>query len=144
MWDWGIAFKPQLWGFALFEPPLAYSVFWAVLASSMLIGWSLLLRRLGFSPLVAAVTATLLFFSPFAQAWWTGIGPQLAFFPWIVLLVLSIRSAWLCTVALAVAIVAQMTGFRGRQYFDVETSAERAVPSAQADPGTQTGGIAAA
>lgn len=46
--------------------------------------------------------------------------------------------------AFPATIVAQMTGFRGRQYFDVETSTERAVPSARPEPGTQSGGIAAA
>jgi hypothetical protein len=104
IWNWGIALKPQLWGFAVFSPSLAYSIFWAVLACAMLIGWSLLLRRVGFSPTIAAASSTLLFFSPFVQTWWTGIGPQLAFFPWIVLLALAIRSVVLCAAALAVAV----------------------------------------
>lgn len=42
------------------------------------------------------------------------------------------------------ASVARIAGFRGRQYFDVETSAERAVPPAQMGSGTHSGGIAAA
>jgi LemA protein len=42
------------------------------------------------------------------------------------------------------ASVARVTGFRGRQYFDVETSAERAVPAADRASGTHSGGIAAA
>lgn len=40
--------------------------------------------------------------------------------------------------------VARIAGFRGRQYFDVETSAERAVPPAAMGSGTHSGGIAAA
>jgi len=40
--------------------------------------------------------------------------------------------------------VARIAGFRGRQYFDVETSAERAVPPAGLGSGTHSGGIAAA
>jgi LemA protein len=39
------------------------------------------------------------------------------------------------------AIIARPAGFRGRQYFDVETSTERSVPDARIDPGH---GIAAA
>jgi hypothetical protein len=38
-----------------------------------------------------------------------------------------------------------MTGFRGRQYFDVETSAERSTPQvAVGEGGVRSGGIAAA
>ena len=40
--------------------------------------------------------------------------------------------------------LARMAGFRGRQYFDVETSTERNVPSVAADDSAQRGGIAAA
>lgn len=47
--------------------------------------------------------------------------------------------------ALPAAAIARLAGFRGRQYFDVETSAERNVPSAaRADGNVRTGGIAAA
>jgi LemA protein len=41
--------------------------------------------------------------------------------------------------------LARMTGFRGRQYFDVETSAERNLPQVAAgEPAVRGGGIAAA
>jgi LemA protein len=40
--------------------------------------------------------------------------------------------------------LARMTGFRGRQYFDVETSFERNVPSVAAGDSARRGGIAAA
>ena len=47
--------------------------------------------------------------------------------------------------SLPAAGIARMRGFRGRQYFDVETSAERSVPHVAADGSTlHTGGIAAA
>jgi LemA protein len=46
--------------------------------------------------------------------------------------------------SLPAAGIARMAGFRGRQYFDVETSGERNVPSAAADLGARRGGIAAA
>ena len=44
------------------------------------------------------------------------------------------------------SVVARMGGFGARQYFDVETSAERSVPAADAGAGrgTHSGGIAAA
>src|SRR5688572_20250246 len=47
--------------------------------------------------------------------------------------------------ALPAAGIARLTGFRGRQYFDVYTSAERSVPrAAGSDAGARSGGIAAA
>ena len=46
--------------------------------------------------------------------------------------------------ALPAAPIARLAGYRGRQYFDVYTSAERDVPSAAPDSGEQRGGIAAA
>lgn len=45
--------------------------------------------------------------------------------------------------SLPAAGIARLCGFRGRQYFDVETSAERSVPSVS-EGGTVQGGIAAA
>jgi LemA protein len=42
------------------------------------------------------------------------------------------------------AAIARPAGFGARQYFDVETSAERNVPSVAADSGARRGGIAAA
>lgn len=47
--------------------------------------------------------------------------------------------------SLPAAGLARMTGFRGRQYFDVETSAERNTPQVAAgESGVRSGGIAAA
>jgi LemA protein len=42
------------------------------------------------------------------------------------------------------AAIARIAGYRGRQYFDVETSSERSVPSAAANSSARRGGIAAA
>jgi LemA protein len=46
--------------------------------------------------------------------------------------------------SLPAAGLARMAGFRGRQYFDVETSGERNMPSVAANDGVRRGGIAAA
>jgi hypothetical protein len=111
LWDWGLVFKPELWAFFFLPPSLAYSVFWASLAAAMLIGWSLVLRSLGISRGIAAIAAALLFFSPFAQTWWTGIGPQLALFPWVLLAALKVRSIasglLVMTVAVPVWLISQ-------------------------------------
>jgi hypothetical protein len=89
--NWGLVFKPLVWPFFVVSPALAYSFFWAACAALMLIGWSVLLRELGFGRTVAGFTSTILYFSPFVQAW-SGPSPLLALFPWVVLAVVRIRS----------------------------------------------------
>ena len=102
--NWGIIFKPQLWGFLVLPPSFAYSFYWAAMAALMLVGWSLLLRRFGFTRKIAALLSMLLFFSPFVQAWWTIFDSQLAFFPWVVLAAVGIRSNVLMAIAVSLLI----------------------------------------
>ena len=99
--NWGLVFKPLVVPFFLVSPALAYSFYWGANAALMLVGWSVLLRTLGFSRTVAAFTSALLYLSPFVQAW-SGPGPQLSLFPWIVLVVVRIRSPGVLAGALAV------------------------------------------
>jgi hypothetical protein len=89
--NWGLVFKPLVWPFFVVPPALAYSFFWATCAALMLIGWSVLLRELGFGRTVAGFTSAILYFSPFVQAW-SGPSPLLALFPWVLLAVVRIRS----------------------------------------------------
>ena len=90
--NWGLIFKPQVWAFFVASPAIAYSIYWATQFVAFLCGWSVLLRKLGFKATTAAITASVLFLSPFVQAWWSGFGFQLALFPWVVWLVLAVRS----------------------------------------------------
>ncbi|MDQ3672670.1 MAG: hypothetical protein M3364_09600 [Actinomycetota bacterium] len=46
--NWGLLFKPLVWPFFAVSPDFAYSFFWAANIALMLVGWSLLLRVLGF------------------------------------------------------------------------------------------------
>jgi hypothetical protein len=101
--NWGLIFKPLVWPFFIVSPALAYSFFWSAAAALMLIGWSLLLRAFGFSRLVAGFVSALLYFSPYVQAW-TGPGPHLAIFPWILLALVRIRSPLRLAVVLAVLV----------------------------------------
>ena len=89
--NWGLVFKPLVWPFFVVPPALAYSFFWAACAALMLIGWSVLLRELGFGRTVAGFTSAILYFSPFVQAW-SGPSPLLALFPWVLLAIVRIRS----------------------------------------------------
>lgn len=101
--NWGLAFKPFVWPFFVVSPALAYSFYWAAAAALMLVGWSLLLRAFGIGRTVAALASTLLYFTPFVQAW-SGPSLQLALFPWIVLAFIRIRSPIRLGVGLAVLI----------------------------------------
>jgi hypothetical protein len=101
--NWGLLFKPLVWPFFAVSPDFAYSFFWAANAALMLIGWSLLLRAVGFSRTTAALCSLILYFSPFVQAW-SGPGPQLALFPWVVLALMCIRSTLGLTAALALLV----------------------------------------
>jgi hypothetical protein len=89
--NWGLVFKPVVWPFFVVSPALAYSFFWAAAAALMLIGWSVLLRSLGLSRTVSALASTILYFSPFVQAW-SGPSLQLAIFPWLLVAFVRIRS----------------------------------------------------
>ena len=101
--NWGLLFKPLVWPFFAVSPDFAYSFFCAANIVLMLVGWSLLLRVLGFSRTAAALCSLILYFSPIVQAW-SGAGPQLAFFPWIMLALLCIRSKVRLAIALALLI----------------------------------------
>lgn len=98
--NWGVVLKPLVWPFFFVSPALAYSFYWAALAALMLIGWSVLLRTLGLSRRVAALTSLILYFTPFVQAW-SGPSPLLAFFPWMVVAFIRIRSPSLMAVVVA-------------------------------------------
>jgi hypothetical protein len=101
--NWGLVFKPLVWPFFLVSPALAYSFYWAANAALMLVGWSVLLRTLGFSRTVAGFTSVFLYLSPFVQVW-SGPGPQLSLFPWVVLAVVRTRSPGLLAAELAVLV----------------------------------------
>jgi hypothetical protein len=87
--DWGIAFKPHLWAFFLIDPAYAFSISHALIYLAFLIGWPLFLRRLGFEASLSILGGLCLFFTSYAQQWWTTTGPLLAGFPWIAVIALS-------------------------------------------------------
>jgi len=93
--DWSLVFKPQLWGFWALPPAYAYSLYFAVLWTTFLAGYAILLRQLGVNIWLAALGSACLFFSAFVQVWWTSNAPTFAFAPWpLIAFLLPIR-AWL-------------------------------------------------
>jgi hypothetical protein len=89
LWDWGLVFKPSFWGFFVLDPAHAFSLHHAFWIGAFLIGFERLLRAIGARPTEAALGSVALFFSSFAQMWWTTYGPILGGFPWLVLALLS-------------------------------------------------------
>lgn len=87
--DWALPFKPQFWLFFLADPATAFSVSHALYLVLFLTGYHRLLRAFGFSPGWSAGASVLLFTTSFVQMWWTTVGPVMAVFPWLLLLVLT-------------------------------------------------------
>jgi len=88
--DWGLAFKPDQWLYPLVDAAYAFSFQHLVYVVAFLAGYALLFARLGVGPAAAALLSCALFFTAFAQFWWTTFAPNLAWFPWL-LLALDIR-----------------------------------------------------
>lgn len=85
LWDWALPFKPQFWAFFVFGPARAFAIHHVMIVAAFLIGYRHLLRRFGFGAGFAALGSLLLFFTSYAQLWWTTTGHLLAVFPWIML-----------------------------------------------------------
>lgn len=90
--DWSLIFKPQLWGFWVFPPAIAYSLYFATLWVGCILGYTILARQLGAHTLVAFLGAIALFSSHFTQVWWTSQGATFAFAPWPLIAYLSRRN----------------------------------------------------
>ncbi|MBA8841620.1 hypothetical protein [Ochrobactrum sp. RH2CCR150] len=80
--DWSLIFKPQLWGFWVFPPATAFSLYFACLWVSCVLGYTLLARMLGASALISFLGAVALYSSHFTQVWWTSHAATFAFAPW--------------------------------------------------------------
>ena len=91
--DWGLVFKPTMWAYFIVDAAHAYSFHWFAVFGMFLVGHALLFRRLGFGDLEAGLLAMAVYFTGFTQFWWNEKGPVFAFFPWIVVALLS-KKAW--------------------------------------------------
>ena len=94
IYDWALVFKPQLWSFLVLEPARAFSFHHGFIIAIFLTGWKRLVEQLMGNHPYASQTcfvlfSLLLFFSSFVQMWWTTLGPLLAFFPWLMIVLFS-------------------------------------------------------
>ncbi len=102
--DWSLVFKPQLWGFWIFPPATAYSIYFASLWISCIIGYAILARMLGAGIFISSLGAVALYSSHFTQVWWTSHGATFAFAPWPLVIYLSNISSYKKLLALYWAI----------------------------------------
>ncbi|ERI13660.1 hypothetical protein O206_23735 [Ochrobactrum sp. EGD-AQ16] len=80
--DWSLIFKPQLWGFWALPPATAFSLYFAYMWVSFVLGYTILTRMLGASALISFLGALALYSSHFTQVWWTSHAATFAFAPW--------------------------------------------------------------
>lgn len=92
--DWALPFKPQFWGFFVADPAYAFSFSHALFIVLFLVGYHRLLMGFGLPRSWSAAGSLLLFFTSYAQLWWTTTGSLLAVFPWLLMLAIQERG-WL-------------------------------------------------
>jgi hypothetical protein len=80
--DWGLVFKPHLWGFWLVPPAQAFSLYYFLQAAAFVAGFALLFRQLGATAPLALLGSLVLWASHFVQAYWTSNAAGFAFAPW--------------------------------------------------------------
>lgn len=89
IFDWGLLFKPSMWGYLILAPEYAYSLHWFVMLAAFIVGYALLFEKLGLWRTQALLLSVCLYFTGFTQFWWNEKGPIFAIFPWVVLVLLS-------------------------------------------------------
>lgn len=88
--DWGLLFKPNVWGFLFLSPAVAYSAYEFSLIALCLLGFAYLFRSQGGSPGDALLLSLAIFFTAYTQYWWNGFSNFfLSAFPWVALASLS-------------------------------------------------------
>lgn len=80
--DWSLIFKPQLWAYWVLPPAYAYSLYFALMWSSFLLGYFVLLRQMNVPTWVAFFGSLAFLASHFVQVWWTSNAPAFALAPW--------------------------------------------------------------
>lgn len=77
IFDWSLIFKPQLWSFWLVPPDLAFSIYFAIFKVAFILGYTIILHRIGVDLSIAFIGSLCLLFSHFVQVWWTSNAPTL-------------------------------------------------------------------
>lgn len=89
--DWGMAFKPTMWGYLFLDPAYAYSLHWYLIFVIFILGYTLLFEKFEVSYTNSFLLSFGLYFTGFTQFWWNEKGPIFAFFPWIIIILISAK-----------------------------------------------------
>ncbi len=101
--DWGFAFKPTMWLFGVASASVAFATHHVVLQVLFLVGFALIFRRSGLVGYRAWLLAACIFWSGFVQYFWTAVGPVVAWWPWLTLAIIWVRTSWLAIPVVAYA-----------------------------------------
>ena len=101
IYDWGMIFKPNMWGYLAFPPAYAFSLYHYSFIFLFFVGFALFFQFLGSRPIESFLLSSALFFTGYMQFWWTTFGQLSSFFPWLfLLLVWNKPSIWIRAVFL--------------------------------------------
>lgn len=89
IFDWGMIFKPTMWGYLFLSPAYAYSLQWFLTFSLFIIGYFKLFTKIKLNPVIALGLTLIIYFSGYSQFWWNEKGPIFMFFPWLILVLIS-------------------------------------------------------
>jgi len=87
--DWGLFFKPSMWGYLFLPPHKAFSVYHVSFIFLFLVGYALLFQRFGIPIIASYLLSGTVFFTGYMQFWWTTFGQLASFFPWLLLLLID-------------------------------------------------------
>jgi hypothetical protein len=89
IFDWGMFFKPTMWGYLFLSPAKAYSLQWFLTFVLFVVGYFKLFKQMGIREELAIFLSFSLFYTGATQFWWNEKGPVYAFFPVITYLLIS-------------------------------------------------------
>ncbi|MEB5705525.1 DUF7657 domain-containing protein [Pantoea anthophila] len=95
IFDWGMIFKPTMWGYLLLPPAKAYSLQWYITFCIFIIGYFTIFKEIGIEKKLSLFLSFSLFFTGGTQFWWDEKGPVYAFFPWVVYFLISKKNFYL-------------------------------------------------
>ncbi|WIM56538.1 hypothetical protein P7T05_08330 [Pantoea anthophila] len=89
IFDWGMLFKPTMWGYMFLSPAKAYSLQWYLTFCIFIIGYFKLFKQIGIEKKLSIILSFSAFFTGGTQFWWDEKGPVYALFPWVVYFLIS-------------------------------------------------------
>lgn len=92
--DWGMWFKPALWGYLFLPPATAFSLSYFVAMAIFLVGYARLFGLLGLRGPHAYLLSVSLYFCGVVQFYWNSNASLFAFFPWVIVALCAEQPAW--------------------------------------------------